>query len=319
VSEDLELSRLEELVCDAALSGLSAEERAELDALAPDGAPLEGELELLLGEITAVVYDRVREHAPPRSTMSDALKERLYESMTSAPSQAQAPKLRLVDGGAARNPSPQAPESERPKAAEPQAAGATNWLPWLVAAAAVLLAVAGWGRGSSTPSGTVATGPQPTGSQAQLSGVEPPASAMVPPPASARAPSGPPSRDQLLGLQGTAKLDFKATQDTAAKGATGDVVWHGGLQHGYMRIAGLEANDPTRVQYQLWIFDADRDDKFPVDGGVFDVSKGGEALVPISAKLKVGRPKLFAITAEKPGGVVVSKRERIVLTAAPPS
>ena len=306
MNTDLELTRVEELVCDAALVGLTTEERAELEALAPDDA-LEAELELLLGDFTAVVYDRVREHARPRSVMSDALKDKLYAAVTNAPGVAKVPQLRLVEGSGR---SQEAPEDSAGQSAP--APASAPWLPWLVAAAAVLLAVAGWSRGDAPASG-------PQAQRLPPATVDPPASAVAQPPASARAPAGPPSRDQLLALQGTAKLDFKATQDAAAKGASGDVVWHGGLQHGYMRIAGLEANDATRVQYQLWIFDADRDDKFPVDGGVFDVSKGSEALVPISAKLKVGRPKLFAITAEKPGGVVVSKRERIVLTAAPPS
>lgn len=85
-----------------------------------------------------------------------------------------------------------------------------------------------------------------------------------------------------------------------------------------MRFEGLAHNDPSQFQYQLWIFDDSRDDAHPVDGGVFDVPSSGEVLVPISAKLKVGKAKLFAVTVERPGGVVVSKRERIVLTASPP-
>jgi len=39
--------------------------------------------------------------------------------------------------------------------------------------------------------------------------------------------------------------------------------------------------------------------------------------VPIKAKLPVGEPVLFAVTVEKPGSVVVSKRERIVVVAKP--
>ena len=39
--------------------------------------------------------------------------------------------------------------------------------------------------------------------------------------------------------------------------------------------------------------------------------------MPIRAKLPVGEPVLFAITVEKPGGVVVSKRDRIALVAKP--
>jgi anti-sigma-K factor RskA len=64
----------------------------------------------------------------------------------------------------------------------------------------------------------------------------------------------------------------------------------------------------------LWIFDPERDEK-PIDGGVFDVDKEGEVLIPIHAKLPVGKPTLFAITVEKPGGVVVSDRSRLPLLA----
>lgn len=84
-----------------------------------------------------------------------------------------------------------------------------------------------------------------------------------------------------------------------------------------MRFVGLAVNDPRQLQYQLWIFDKNRDQAFPVDGGVFDITPAGEVIAPITAKLPVGEPMLFAVTVEKPGGVVVSKRERIVVTAAP--
>ena len=84
-----------------------------------------------------------------------------------------------------------------------------------------------------------------------------------------------------------------------------------------MRIDGLETNDPTVSQYQLWIFQGTDPaaEAHPVDGGVFDVLGGGEVIVPIDAKLDVGRAGLFAVTVEKPGGVVVSGREQIVAVA----
>jgi hypothetical protein len=110
-------------------------------------------------------------------------------------------------------------------------------------------------------------------------------------------------------------IGWSATPDPAAKGAGGDVVWSEARQQGYMRIRGLAANDPKAAQYQLWIFDGRRDQAHPVDGGVFDVVDG-EVVVPIRAAIQVFEPKLFAVTVERPGGVVVSKRERIVLTAA---
>jgi hypothetical protein len=108
---------------------------------------------------------------------------------------------------------------------------------------------------------------------------------------------------------------WSSTKDPAASGASGDVVWSESRQEGYMRIRGLAANDPARAQYQLWIFDARREESHPVDGGVFDVG-GDEVVIPIHAAVRVFEPKLFAVTVERPGGVVVSKRERIVLTAA---
>lgn len=124
-------------------------------------------------------------------------------------------------------------------------------------------------------------------------------------------------RDSLVAsATDLAKIAWTPTADANAHGASGDVVWSTARQRGFMRFVGLTPNDPKQYQYQLWIFDKDRDDKFPVDGGVFDVSSTGEVIVPISAKLHVTDATLFAVTIEKPGGVVVSKRERIVVTAA---
>src|SRR5262249_34726335 len=73
-----------------------------------------------------------------------------------------------------------------------------------------------------------------------------------------------------------------------APGARGDVVWSASTQRGFMRFVGPPPNDPTKTQYQLWIFDRQRDQAFPVDGGVFDVTSTGETVVPITAKLRVG-------------------------------
>ncbi len=124
-------------------------------------------------------------------------------------------------------------------------------------------------------------------------------------------------RDSLLVLDSaTERLAWTATNDTAALGASGDVVWSNRAQRGVMRIAGLQANDRTRWQYQLWIFDKTRDQKYPVDGGVFDMPPGqSEVLVPIEARVPVGDAIMFAVTVEHTGGVVVSTRERIALLA----
>lgn len=96
---------------------------------------------------------------------------------------------------------------------------------------------------------------------------------------------------------------------------SGDVVWSDAKQAGYMRLSGLPVNDPNKETYQLWIFDETQDDKTPIDGGTFNVNAQGEVIVPINAKLQPRNTKMYAITIEKPGGVVVSKREKIVALA----
>lgn len=124
-------------------------------------------------------------------------------------------------------------------------------------------------------------------------------------------------REQLLQQQGT----FKAAWSTGPAGqqpVQGDVVFDPVTQRGYLRFRGLPANDPRREQYQLWIADTSRSYPEPVDGGVFDVATtapNGDVIIPFHAKLPVGNPAAFVITAEKPGGVVVSRQEKVLALA----
>lgn len=127
-------------------------------------------------------------------------------------------------------------------------------------------------------------------------------------------------RDSLIAdAADLVRVEWTATEDPAAAAASGDVVWSSTRQEGYMRFRNLSPNDPEQTQYQLWIFDPSRADweARPVDGGVFNVPEGTEVVVPIDPKLEVRETALFAVTVEVPGGVVVSDRERLVLTAAP--
>ncbi|HEY0458255.1 MAG TPA: anti-sigma factor [Pyrinomonadaceae bacterium] len=93
----------------------------------------------------------------------------------------------------------------------------------------------------------------------------------------------------------------------------GDVVWSNAAQKGFVRFSNLPVNDKTKEQYQVWIFDENQ--KYPVDGGVFDANEAGEIIIPIDAKIKIQKPKMFAVTAEKPGGVVVSPLEKVMAVA----
>jgi anti-sigma-K factor RskA len=148
---------------------------------------------------------------------------------------------------------------------------------WVAAAACLALAVAGWWI------------------------------VFVPP----SAPDPAVARRQLLEGSGVVTAELDKTSPDAK--ATGDVVWSGREQRGFLRLRGLAVNDPRRPQYQLWIFDKNQDERYPIDGGVFDVDRAGEVVIPIRAAIRVADPTMFAITVEKPGGVVVSKRDPIVL------
>jgi hypothetical protein len=104
------------------------------------------------------------------------------------------------------------------------------------------------------------------------------------------------------------------TDDPSARGVTGNVVWSTAKQRGFLRVKGLPKNEPFVHQYQFWIFDSKQDERYPIDGGTFDIeSKELTTVVPINPKLPVVKPTMFAVTIEKRGGVVVSNRQRLLL------
>lgn len=174
-----------------------------------------------------------------------------------------------------------------------------SWLGWAVAAAAcVVLAVNIYTtRQSSTD--IAKTTPTPTATpQIKLTATQ--------------------EREQLLAsakdvVQSTwGDLDPKKPQNLQ-----GDVVWSNSAQKGFVRFSNLPVNDKTKETYQVWIFDENQ--KQPIDGGIFDANEAGEIIIPIDARLKVQKPKMFAVTAEKPGGVVVSPLEKVMAVAKVPA
>ena len=168
-----------------------------------------------------------------------------------------------------------------PRARRPSSAG------WWAAAACLLLAVLGWLRAPPVQ-GPVAQGP-------------------------AAAPTLAQQRAALLASPGAQQIQLDATAEPAAAGAKVDVVWDPQSQRGFLRFVGMQPNDPAQHQYQLWIFDGERDQRYPVDGGVFNVPPNtDQVVVPIRAQLPVHAAKAFAVTIEQPGGVVVSGREHVV-------
>ena len=123
-------------------------------------------------------------------------------------------------------------------------------------------------------------------------------------------------RDELIREAGDlTRASWTKGNVEESEGVSGEVVWSDEKQMGYMTFRGLPPNDPNREAYQLWIFEQADLEAHPKDGGVFNVSETGEVIVPIEAKLRAVSPKAFAVTVEKPGGVVVSGREKIAALA----
>ncbi len=164
-------------------------------------------------------------------------------------------------------------------------------LAWLAAAAAVVLLLTGWNPfGNSTKSVAVNTPVevQPDSIEDRFS-------------------------EFANSSENLTRIDWSATGSNSV--TVGEVVWSDVLQEGYMVFEGFKPNNPTQSQYQLWIFDTDPGQEHPVDGGVFDIASDGKVIIPIDARIPVAKAVMFAITEEKPGGVVVSDRKRLPLLA----
>lgn len=161
-----------------------------------------------------------------------------------------------------------------------------RWLPWLVAAASLALALHTW---KSAPRGGGTIVPER-------------------------------ERERVLAMGGTSMSawgDFTLEKSVPEiPGVHGDVVWNESAQSGYMRFENLPKNDPNKEQYQLWIIDK-RGLSQRVSGGVFNVSDAkGQAVVKIEPSIKIQGAAAFAVTIEPPGGNAVSDMTRRVCIAA---
>lgn len=169
-----------------------------------------------------------------------------------------------------------------------RAAPARNTAPWLLATAAVLLAVVGWWPrfGEFAAEAAVA------GGLGQWQAHR--------------------ARERMLRTAGVGHWAWGGASEVGA----GDIVWDATRQRGFLRLRSFVPNDPARARYQLWIFDAARDERHPVAGGVFDVPADlDEVVIPLHPTLPVSRAAAFAVTIEKPEGAVVPNRDKVVAFA----
>lgn len=251
--------RWEELQVARLLFGLTADEQAEYDDLARQMPAEElDQFDAVVASLDVVWSDMQSEPLPEH--LRRAIRIRAEQELASKPAVSLA-KSSINATAAIR---------------------VSQYLPWLVSAACLMLAVFTWV--SNRPAEKA--GPDVAQLRAEL----------------------------IAANEGLVQANW-SPGTTPSGDAKGDVVWSAPRQQGFMRFRGLPVNAPTKEQYQLWIFDKNQSDKTPIDGGVFDIATTEEVIIPIHAKLRVQDAFMFAVTIEKPGGVVVSTRERLPLLA----
>jgi hypothetical protein len=276
--------KLRDLLCDKAVFGLSDEEAKELESL------------------TAGANGDLDEHTFQLAAAAFLLAETNVEPM---PAHLEARLLKAAEahfGGSANDSALHESIHDQPTRnfqwSEPRAKRSFfDWFGWAAAAAACVALV-----------GTIFF------YQNRISELQARVSQLTPTPVVEETLAQ--KRDRLLAEAG----DVKRAQWTkgnvpGTETVTGDVVWSDAKQQGYMTFRGLPVNDANREAYQLWIFEDAKLEELPKDGGVFNVTSEGEVIVPIDPKLRTIDPKAFAVTIEKPGGVVRSSREKIALLA----
>lgn len=277
--------RLHELLAGRALGDLDATEQRELDELAArygiNVASLDdSSLDLVAGAMLAAGLPGSADPLPAQ------LREKLFKAADEFLAERQAEQGRTARGAAAAGGRAPADVVGRIGDARPRS-GASTWVGWFAAAAAIILAAVAWLR--PTP-GTSVTSPE----------------------------------SLVAGAPDIVRASWGDWDKPEIAGVTGEVVWSDSRQAGYMKFRGLPANDPDRQQYQLWIVDErglvdPTGQSARISGGVFDVppaAADGSVVVPITPALKVGNAKLFALTIEKPGGTWVSDMTRRVVIAS---
>lgn len=282
MSENMDDKR-RDLLCDRAVFGLSEDEAKELAALSIGAS----------GDMDAHTYELTAAAIALAKTDIDAM-----------PAQLESKLLRAADEyfAAARSNAVHESIHDQPtqnfKWVEPKTSRSLfDWFGWAVAAAACVALV-----------GTIFY------NQGRIADLEAQVIRLTPAPVVPETLAQ--KRDRLKAEAADLKLaKWEKGNVPDTETVTGEVVWSDAKQQGYLTFRGLPVNDANKETYQLWMFEDAKLEDFPKDGGVFNVTAEGEVIIPIDAKLRTIDPKAFAVTIEKPGGVVRSEREKIALLA----
>lgn len=274
--------RIMDLLADRALYGLSAEESAELAALLAAAGLTDDET---LDQAVAQLHVALHAQAAMPAQVASRVKQAGAAWAAAAPARTAAAPSAVP---AARTPARTDVPAQAPSFRFPAA------VPWLLAAACLGLAVVAWQPWARQPTPTPVPAPLTLAQQRQAVLAAP---------------------DHLELPLGDFVLEGKAPE---IPGVKGDVVWSDTAQRGYLRMANLPKNDPTKERYQLWIID-ERGLGTRISGGIFDGcgnSDGSDCIVAIDPAIPIGHAAAFAITIEQPSGVWVSDMTRRVAIAA---
>ena len=294
MNEDVKKERMLELLADQALFGLDEQETKELKDLQTEFPEFREDASF---EQTAAAIGLVNlktdEAMPPAlqaRILADADKffgDKKKEPETSS-------EAGLISGEAMQN-APNSDADIRAVSYDSPQPSFLQWLGWGVAALACIALVANIWLTRVAPDNEVVDNPTQT-------------------PTPLKEPTLAEQKQQLIAsAKDIVKTDWSSPDENTE--LSGEIVWSDAEQKGYMTFRGLPVNDKSQEAYQLWIFDETQSEKTPISGGVFDVEKTGEVIIPIDPNLKVKNPKMFAVTVEKPGGVMVSDRGKIAALA----
>lgn len=291
--------RLFELLSDEALDGLAGEEAMELNRLKKQFPGWENDFSVEL-TAAAIALSDLR----GAETLPANLRAKIIDSAESYFSRAEQFSDEVIPMRETREQAFRGAERESFAQTEsPKTSFFGQWLGWAVAATAcIALAFNLWL--TQTPQTEVVKKLEPAKTPEVVQTSQPKVDALTPAQ----------QREQLItSAADLIKTNLNAADVKSLKQFSGDVVWSNAEQKGFVRLGGLPVNDAAKETYQLWIVDGEQNEKTPVSGGVFDVGQqAGEVVVPIRAQLEIKRPKAFAVSREKPGGVVVSSPQRIV-------
>lgn len=113
------------------------------------------------------------------------------------------------------------------------------------------------------------------------------------------------------------KTSWKAVNPATSVDFSGTVEWCTARKQGYAVLRGMAVNKNALYEYQLWIIDEGRPKVTPVHAGLFNIKNpDAECWVKIQPCLPISQALSFMVTLERAGGVVVSKRKRVIALAS---